>query len=112
MGLDGVPAALDLGLSAGTISICSVQGGQVHPDAQYAQSWYQWGGTETYAGVDVSPGDLVTITVCGTAGNKEGLVTLLNATENTVSGPSRVPSIYLPNEQPTDGSASLSPISD
>ena len=86
MGLDGLPAALDPGLSAGTVLVCLAQDGQVQPDTQYAQSWYQWGETETYAGIDVSPGDLVTISVCATAGNNEGLVTLLNATENTVSG--------------------------
>src|SRR5271154_428343 len=86
VGMDGRVAALDPGLSAGTISFCQVQGGQVAPDTQYAQAWYQWGGDETYAGIDVSPGALVTITVCGAAGNKQGLITLLNATENTTSG--------------------------
>lgn len=70
IGMDGDFAALDPGLSAGTISFCQVQAGQ------YARSWCQWGSDETYAGIDVSPGDyVVTITVCGTAGNKEGLVT-------------------------------------
>jgi hypothetical protein len=91
VGMDGQVAALDPGLSAGTISFCQVVGGRVAPDTQYAQAWYQWGGDETYAGIDVSPGDLVTITVCGAAGNKEGLVTLLNATENTTSGAITVP---------------------
>ena len=91
VGIDGDPASLDPGLSAGTVSYCQVQNGQVLPDTQYAQSWYQWGGLETYAGIDISPGDLVTVTVCGIAGNTEGLVTLLNATENTVSGAISVP---------------------
>jgi len=81
-------AAKDSGLSDGTISISRVQGRKVARDSQYAQAWYQCGGDETYSCINVSPGDLVTITVCGAAGNKEGLATLLNATENTSQEPS------------------------
>jgi len=79
-------AAKDSGLSDGTISISRVQGRKVARDSQYAQAWYQCGGDETYSCINVSPGDLVTITVCGAAGNKEGLATLLNATENIALG--------------------------
>jgi hypothetical protein len=84
IGLDSNQSLLNPGLSCGTRSFCQVRGGAVISNSQFANSWYHWDSLNF--GIDVSPGDLVTMTACGTAGGKVGSITMVNVSQNTVSG--------------------------